>query len=96
MGNFCGWNAATELDLEQVTPHNWVKKGAVIAADGGIMFRADHDWGTKWCNGVNLDENAYGTLATGGADNTLSAGTYDVYFNDITGNYLFVKLEVSE
>ena len=96
MGNFCGWDAAKELDLEQVTPHNWVKKGAVIAADGGIMFRADHDWGTKWCDGVNLDENAYGTLATGGADNTLSAGTYDVYFNDITGNYLFVKLEVSE
>ena len=54
------------------------------------------DWGTKWCDGVNLDENAYGTLATGGADTTLSAGTYDVYFNDITGNYLFVKLEVSE
>ena len=92
MGQYCDWSSDKEQDLEMVTPHNWVKKGLVIGQSGGIMFRANHDWGTKWCAGVNLDETSYGVLTTGGADNTLSAGTYDVYFNDITGNYLFVKL----
>lgn len=89
IGDFNGWGG--DADLTQICPHNWVGRGVAVGKDGGIKFRADHDWGTNWGAEVNIAECNYGVGVNGGANITIAAGTYDVYLNDITGHFLFRK-----
>lgn len=91
IGEFNGWGG--DFELEQVTPHNWY----VIytqATDGQLKFRANHDWGTNWGYGNDMDWNvtdSFNKFGSNGAGNIfVPAGTYAVYLNDITGSMMFV------
>ncbi|WP_345989509.1 SusE domain-containing protein [Chryseobacterium sp. Chry.R1] len=82
------WN--TDLDLQKSTfdPHIWVKKNVAMNS-GEFKFRANHDWGTSW----GVAQEFFGVAAVGGANIPLAtAFHYDVYFNDITGEYSVIPV----
>lgn len=87
IGDFNSWSG--DVDLTQVTPHNWYAKVS-IPSDGGLKFRAGHDWADSWGNGANIADNYYGKADYNGGNMTVPAGTYSVYFNDITTEFVFL------
>ena len=76
--------------MTQVTSHNWYAAN-VNVVDGAVKFRVDHSWTTNWGDGGNIADQYYGKGVSGGGDISIQTGVYDVYFNDITGEYAFVK-----
>lgn len=80
-------------DLGDNTTHNWALKGVEITADCGVKVRADHDWATSWgMTPTTAGDFIYGTGTTKDGPNiNITAGTYDIYFNDITGQMFFIK-----
>ena len=90
IGDFNGWGG--DAFMTQKAPHNWYIFGLKIAADGGIKFRANADWGINWGAKVNIAEQSYGVGTNGGDNIAIQAGTYNVYLNDITGEFVFKKL----
>ena len=90
VGDFTSWEDDADVVMEQVTPHNWYTN-VTIASDGGVKFRVDGSWTTSWGAAVNVGSQAYGTGVLNEPTNiTVPAGTYDVYFNDITAQFVFV------
>lgn len=98
VGSFNGWTEKSDdfqmTQLEKA-PHNWYLLDFVIEdkADGAfeeIKFNANKDWAISWGGGMDFDSNRFGTL-TAGENCKITPGTYDIYFNDITLQYIFVK-----
>ncbi len=90
IGDFNGWGG--DLDLTEGAPHNWYVFGAEIPADGGLKFRAGHDWTFSWGAEADIADCNYGTATSSNGPNmTVPAGTYDIFFNDITGQFVFVS-----
>ena len=98
VGLFNGWDEdSDDYQMTQVekAPHNWylldfeiadVSNGAAV----GIKFNANKAWAISWGGGIDFDANRFGTLS-GDANCFITPGTYDIYFNDITSQYLFIK-----
>lgn len=90
------WNEGDDIDLEQVAPHNWYLAKQEIPA-GGLKIRADHKWRDdgNWGFAESQNYENKGTLITSGGSSNISvpAGTYNIYFNDITGAYAFVEVK---
>ena len=87
IGDFNGWGG--DADLEQIAPHNWGINNFVIENAGGLKFRANHDWSINWGATLNVGDVNYG-IGVGNGDNiSVPAGTYNVFFNDITGDFVF-------
>lgn len=90
------WNDGDDIDLKQEAPHNWYLAKQEIPA-GGLKIRADHKWRDdgNWgfAEGQNYENK--GTLITSSGSSNISvpAGTYNIYFNDITGAYAFVEVK---
>lgn len=90
------WNDGDDIDLKQEAPHNWYLAKQEIPA-GGLKIRADHKWRDdgNWgfAEGQNYENK--GTLITSGGSSNIPvpAGTYNIYFNDITGAYAFVEVK---
>ena len=76
-----GWDSDTDLTQDEDDPHLWT--GTITLTDGNIKFRADDDWATNW--GSTTFPSGYGI--GGGADIPATAGTYFVWFHDVTGEY---------
>lgn len=98
VGSFNGWTQnSDDYQMTQVAdaPHNWYLMDYVIAGEGTveIKFNADKDWTDSWGGVGSLDENRFGKMSgpTGAANCTITPGKYDIYFNDITAQYIFVK-----
>lgn len=92
IGTFNNWDAENDVNMTAVTgaPHNWYVR-LTIDADGELKFRANDDWAVSWGEANNIGDCNYGKGDTNNAPNiTVPAGTYDVYFNDITGEYIFI------
>lgn len=78
--------------------HNWYAQITVTTSDTQLKFRANHDWATNWGFGANgdwtVDEDNWAKPCTNNAGNiAVPAGTYHVYFCDITGTAHFVPIE---
>lgn len=90
------WGDDDDIDLTQVAPHNWYLAKQKIPA-GGLKIRADHKWRDDGNWGFGKDQNyeSKGTLISSGTSGNISvpAGTYNIYFNDITGAYAFVEVK---
>lgn len=79
-----------DVFLTQVTSHNWYVE-ADVTSDCEVKFRVDGNWDVMdWGADVNIADQSYGTGTKGGANVKLPAGKYKVYFNDITGQFLFL------
>ena len=90
------WNEGDDIDLTQVAPHNWYKANVKIP-DGGFKIRADHKWRDDGNWGFDADQKyeSKGTLICSGGSTSIPvpAGTYNIYFNDITGDYGFIEVK---
>lgn len=90
------WNEGDDIDLKQVAPHNWYLAKQEIPA-GVLKIRADHKWRDdgNWGFAEGQNYESKGTLITSGGSSNISvpAGTYNIYFNDITGAYAFVEVK---
>lgn len=79
-----------DVFLTQVTSHNWYVE-ADVTSDCEVKFRVDGIWDVMdWGADVNIADRSYGTGTKGGDNVKLPAGKYKVYFNDITGQFLFL------
>jgi GH18 family chitinase len=76
----------TKLNPEKEN-HNWIFRNFTLANDSEVKFAADNDWANNW--GATAFPFGQGEL--NGPNIPVAAGTYDVYFNDITGDYNFIK-----
>jgi hypothetical protein len=85
IGEQSGWGADIG-DLTQDANDDHVWTGTIALTAGELKFRADDDWANNW--GATTYPSGYGT---GGGPNIAipTNGTYFVYFNDATGEYLF-------
>ena len=79
-----------DVFLTQVTSHNWYVE-VDVTSDCEVKFRVDGNWNVMdWGADVNIADQSYGTGTKGGDNVKLPAGKYKVYFNDITGQFLFL------
>ena len=87
IGDFNGWGGDLALEQSSYDTHQWTLKDITIPTTGKFKFRADGAWTVNWGAGTELA----GQGTQNGADIPLTAGTYDIYFNDIDGRYQFIK-----
>jgi hypothetical protein len=69
-----------------VENHDWYVDEFTLTRDEELKFAADGDWFFNW--GTNLFP--YGQGVNGGMNVPVKAGTYKVFFNDVTGHYHFI------
>ncbi|WP_419868105.1 SusE domain-containing protein [Chryseobacterium sp. CT-SW4] len=82
------WN--TDVDMEKSTfdPHVWVKKNVMLTS-GEFKFRANHDWTNSW----GIAQEFFGTADLGGGNIPVTTTyNYDVYFNDMTGDFSVIPV----
>lgn len=78
-----------QLTKSAFDPHSW-SASKVTLKEGAFKFRANNSSAVNW--GTNSE--FYGVGALGGADIPVSAEwQYDVYFNDVSGNYTFIPVK---
>lgn len=83
------WDTDTQLTKSTFDPHLWTATNVELKA-GEFKFRANNDWAVSW--GTNAA--FFGTASIGGANIPLSdEWTYNVYFNDSTGNYTLIPVK---
>lgn len=80
-----------DYDLELCAPHNWYIKGYTFSAKTEFKFRADHAWDANWGVEQDINDTPFGAGKQNGPNMTAPDGTFDIYFNDITGEFVFVK-----
>lgn len=89
------WDHDLLLEQSKTEPHLWIGRGIVLKK-GEFKLRANAAWSTNW---GGQEKEKFPTdfgIAEGGENwkvTAKEAGTYDVYFNDLTGNYFFNKLD---
>lgn len=90
-GTTVGWpgdaNPTPDIQLNQseFDPHIWFVKDIELS-DGPVKFRAELNWDVNWGG----DTFPSGKATMNGSDIQASEGTYEVWFNDLTGRYIFV------
>lgn len=86
------WSA--DVDMVQVTPHNWYVEHTFTHDNVEFKFRANHDWGVNWGATWTVSSDNFAALGVGGGDNIKCAkGTYRFYINDITNKMCVVPVE---
>ncbi|SDG73758.1 SusE outer membrane protein [Psychroflexus sediminis] len=82
-----GWNQDIDMTQSTFDPHIWYIS-EIALFDGEVKFRAEDDWGVNW--GGNTEFSGYGSI--NGPNIPTTAGTYEVWFNDLTGNYVLIPI----
>lgn len=89
-GGYNGWSTTEDAmspisTYEFAENHNWFKQ-VTFTEEGEFKFTDSNDW---WGG----DQFPYGTMSTSsGGNNKYKAGTYNVFFNDITGQFNFIEV----
>lgn len=83
-----GWDSDTDMTQSTFDPHIWYLNNVELV-DGYAKFRAADAWDINW--GSNTELSGFGTQ--GGPDIPVTAGTYNVWFNDLTGGYMFIPVQ---
>lgn len=84
-----GWNSSIAMNQSSHDPHVWTLTGVKLTA-GEMKFRANNAWDVSW----GIDIEYFGTATLGGANIPVSSDwTYDIYFNDATGDYTIIPNE---
>lgn len=94
IGDFNEWKSDVTMNQVPVSGDKW-KSHCWYAFDvelpsGQLKFRADYDWAVSWGGTLNIKDNPYGVAQRVNDNLTVPAGTYNIYFNDITGEFLFI------
>ena len=89
IGSFCDWDNEPEMVKSSYDPHKWTLE-YTFDVQTALKFRANHAWTNNW--GGQSEEFPYGVAVyddPGSA--TVPAGTYIIYFNDLTGHYAVIR-----
>lgn len=87
-----GANGEKDLTQCKVAPHNWYLLDYEVTAETKVKFRANHADTKVWGgDGSQPITPVVYTLPTGDKEITVLAGTYDIFLNDITGNWTILK-----
>jgi hypothetical protein len=94
IGDFNEWKSDVTMNQVPVSGDKW-KSHCWYAFDvelpsGQLKFRADYDWAVSWGGTLNIKDNPYGVAQRVNDNLMVPAGTYNIYFNDITGEFLFI------
>lgn len=84
-------NYNTDTDLTQSTfdPHLWYISNVSLTS-GDFKFRANHSWDVNWGGSSQY----FGTSSVNGPNIPLaSEWTYNVYFNDASGDYTIIPVK---
>lgn len=89
------WNDGDDIDMTQVTPHNWFIETTLPV--GGFKIRGDHDWnkGGNWGYTADQKFTSTGKLFNDGGSSDIkiaTAGKYRIFFNDITNEYAIIAV----
>ena len=76
--------------------HNWYISNLEIAEASEFKFKANHDWAVNWGSDADLTKTYFGVGAQNGSNIVLPAGTYNIYFNDITGQFVVEAVEAAQ
>jgi hypothetical protein len=87
-----GWDSDTDMTQSTFDPHIWyINNQFLTAGDGKLKFRANNSWDVNWGAGTSYS----GVATPGGPDIPIGitvAGNYDIWFNDITGEYIYIPV----
>lgn len=87
------WDVDTYLTISTENDQIWTGKGFILTtadpaiSDNGIKFRANSAWTVNWGNVDHLFPSGIGAQDKGNI--WCTAGTWDVVFNTLTGEYVF-------
>lgn len=89
------WNDGDDIDMKQVTPHNWFIETTLPV--GGFKIRANHGWnaGGNWGYTADQKFTSTGKLFNDGGSGDIkiaTAGKYRIFFNDITNEYAIIAV----
>lgn len=89
------WGDNDDVDMTQVTPHNWFIETTLPV--GGFKIRANHGWnaGGNWGYTADQKFTSTGKLFNDGGSGDIkiaTAGKYRIFFNDITNEYAFIAV----
>lgn len=87
-GDDSGWSEDDDFTQSTFDPHIWFATGVTLF-DGEMKFRPNNDWPGNW--GSNTPISGFGTVD--GPNIPVAAGTYDIWFNDLDGSYIFISIE---
>ncbi|KAA8484358.1 uncharacterized protein DUF5019 [Arcticibacter tournemirensis] len=90
IGDFNSWSDIAPMSSSSFNPHFWHSK-QTFGASTGLKFRIASGWSVNWGPAKGHETELRGKGVAGGENLTVPAGTYQVYFDDITGHYVFVK-----
>lgn len=83
-GSFNGWTDTEMTRVSGTNSHNWYT--TLTLTDGDEMkFKANNSWDTNW----GSSDFPCGLGQSNGSNIRTQAGTYMVFFNDLTGQYRF-------
>ncbi|MHA6280306.1 SusF/SusE family outer membrane protein [Salinimicrobium sp. CAU 1759] len=80
-----GWDADTDLTQLDFDPHIWYANGVTLN-DGEMKFRANDAWDVNWGGDTPIS----GKASANGPNIPVTAGVYDIWFNDLTGRYILI------
>ena len=83
-----GWDAETTMTQSDFNPHIWYLNDLELT-DGDAKFRANNAWDDSW--GADTAISGQGTNDQD-PNLPVTAGTYDVWFNDLSGRYIFIPV----
>ena len=89
------WGDNDDIDMKQVTPHNWFIEETLPV--GGFKIRANHKWneGGNWGYTADQKFTSTGKLFNDGNSSDIkiaTAGKYRIFFNDITNEYSIIAV----
>lgn len=88
------WSDGDDIDMTEVTPHNWFIEETI--PEGSFKIRANHKWddAANWGFAEGQEFSSTGKLITSGGskDIKVSAGKYRIFFNDITLEYAIIAV----
>ena len=92
VGSHDGWDVTNRaFNMTDLNPykenHDWIFRDLVFTSNGELKLAANNNWDFNW----GADQFPWGQGLANGLNIPYEAGTYDVYFNDITGHYHFIK-----
>ena len=89
VGAFTGWGETPDVMLASDGTY-YVVKG--VELEGELKFRKDSDWGVNFglAEGAEFAANAEIALAANGGNLNVTAGTYDVYFDEADAKAWFI------
>tara|TARA_R110002073_G_scaffold298959_1_gene465731 strand:- start:9266 stop:10420 length:1155 start_codon:yes stop_codon:yes gene_type:complete len=85
-----GWGSDTDLTQDANNPHLWFINGVTLTNGNEILIRANDDWADVWRHTGSTEP--FGTASGTGNNIPFNepTGTYDVWFNDLDGSYVFI------